>query len=198
MSLRADLEIIQQWIKPGSHVLDLGCGEGELLRHLRDHKQVQGYGLEIDPDKIKTCIQHGVNVLEQNLDKELNNFEDDSFDTVVMTQSLQAMHYPDRVLEDMLRIGHEGILTFPNFAHWRCRWHLGTKGRMPVSEFMPYTWYNTPNIHFCTFKDFEQLCRERNIKVLDRLVVDQTHQRSRLSGLWPNLMGEVAIYRISR
>jgi len=198
MSLRADLEIIQQWIKPGSHVLDLGCGEGELLRHLRDHKQVQGYGLEIDPEKIKTCIQHGVNVLEQNLDKELNNFEDDSFDTVVMTQSLQAMHYPDRVLEDMLRIGHEGILTFPNFAHWRCRWHLGTKGRMPVSEFMPYTWYNTPNIHFCTFKDFEQLCRERNIKVLDRLVVDQTHQRSWLSGLWSNLMGEVAIYRISR
>jgi len=198
MSLRADLEIIQQWIKPGSHVLDLGCGEGELLRHLRDHKQVQGYGLEIDPEKINACVEHGVNVLEQNLDKELNNFEDNSFDTVVMTQSLQAMHYPDRVLEDMLRIGHEGILTFPNFAHWRCRWYLGIKGRMPVSEFMPYTWYNTPNIHFCTFKDFEQLCRERNIKVLDRLVVDQTHQRSWLSGLWPNLLGEVAIYRISR
>ncbi len=198
MNLRADLEIIQQWIRPGSRVLDLGCGEGQLLRHLRDHKQVQGYGLEIDPDKISSCIRHGVNVMEQNLDESLDNFEDNSFDTVVMTQSLQAMHYPDRVLEDMLRIGHEGILTFPNFAHWRCRWYLGTKGRMPVSEFMPYTWYNTPNIHFCTFKDFEQLCRERNIKVLDRLVVDQTHQSSWLSGLWPNLLGEVAIYRVSR
>lgn len=198
MSLRADLDIIQEWIKPDSHVLDLGCGDGELLRYLRDTKRVQGYGLEIDPDKISACIRNGVNVIEQDLDKELDNFGDKTFDTVVMTQSLQAMHYPDRVLEDMLRIGKEGILTFPNFAHWRCRLYLSTKGRMPVSDFMPYTWYNTPNIHFCTFQDFEDLCRQRSIQILNRLVVDQTHQSSRLSALWPNLLGEIAIYRITR
>ncbi|HDZ56881.1 MAG TPA: methionine biosynthesis protein MetW [Pseudomonas xinjiangensis] len=196
--MRADLQIIQEWIKPNSHVLDLGCGDGELLRYLRDHKQVHGYGLEIDPDKITSCVRNGINVIEQDLDKELNNFGDKSFDTVVMTQSLQAMHFPDRVLEDMLRIGKEGILTFPNFAHWRCRLYLSGKGRMPVSEFMPYTWYNTPNIHFCTFQDFEDLCRSRSIQILDRLVVDQTHQSSWLSALWPNLLGEIAIYRITR
>lgn len=198
MTLRADLQIIEQWIRPNSHILDLGCGDGELLSYLRDSKGVHGYGLEIDPDKISACVRKGVNVIEQDLDKELDNFEDKSFDTVVMTQSLQAMHYPDRVLEDMLRIGKEGILTFPNFAHWRCRLYLGLRGEMPVSDFMPYTWYNTPNIHFCTFRDFEDLCRERSIQILDRLVVDQSHQAGRLSALWPNLLGEIAIYRVTR
>ncbi|QIB53117.1 methionine biosynthesis protein MetW [Pseudomonas sp. OIL-1] len=196
--MRADLQIIEQWIRPNSHILDLGCGDGELLSYLRDSKGVHGYGLEIDPDKISACVRKGVNVIEQDLDKELDNFEDKSFDTVVMTQSLQAMHYPDRVLEDMLRIGKEGILTFPNFAHWRCRLYLGLRGEMPVSDFMPYTWYNTPNIHFCTFRDFEDLCRERSIQILDRLVVDQSHQAGRLSALWPNLLGEIAIYRVTR
>ena len=198
MSLRADLQIIQQWIKPASHVLDLGCGNGELLHYLQNHKQVHGYGLEIDPDNINACIAKGVNVIEKNLDHSLDNFEDRSFDTVVMTQALQAVHYPDRILEDMLRIGREAILTFPNFGHWRCRLYLGLKGRMPVSEFMPYTWYNTPNIHFCTFTDFEKLCHERSVKILDRLVVDQTHRSSTLSAMWPNLLGEVAIYRVTR
>ncbi len=198
MSLRADLQIIQKWIQPGSRVLDLGCGEGELLHYLQHNRQVRGYGLEIDPDNINACIARGVNVIDKNLDHGLDNFEDRSFDTVVMTQALQAVHYPDRILEDMLRIGREAILTFPNFGHWRCRLYLGTKGRMPVSEFMPYTWYNTPNIHFCTFKDFEKLCHERSVRILDRLVVDQTHRSSRLSAMWPNLLGEVAIYRVTR
>ena len=198
MSLRADLQIIEQWIQPGSHVLDLGCGQGELLHYLQNNKDVHGYGLEIAPDNINACIAKGVNVIDKNLDLGLDNFADRSFDTVVMTQALQAVHYPDRILEDMLRIGREAILTFPNFGHWRCRLYLGLKGRMPVSEFMPYTWYNTPNIHFCTFKDFENLCHERSVKILDRLVVDQTHRSSTLSAMWPNLLGEVAIYRVTR
>lgn len=196
--MRADLEIIQQWIPENSRVLDLGCGDGELLAWLREHKNVSGYGLEIDPDKINACIEKGVNVVEQNLDLGLGNFASNSFDVVVMTQALQVVHYPDRILQEMLRVGRTCIITFPNFGHWRCRWYLATRGRMPVSDFMPYTWYNTPNIHFCTFKDFENLCHERSVKILDRLVVDQTHQSSRLSAMWPNLLGEVAIYRVTR
>ncbi|PTU74313.1 methionine biosynthesis protein MetW [Pseudomonas mangrovi] len=196
--MRADLDIIQEWIPAGSRVLDLGCGDGELLAWLRDNKQVSGYGLEIDPDNIARCIERGINVIEQDLDKGLGNFASDSFDVVLMTQALQAVDRPDEVLREMLRIGRQCIITFPNFGHWRCRWHLIRHGRMPVSEFLPYTWYNTPNIHFCTFKDFEALCREQHLRVLDRLAVDHQHRDSLSSRLWPNLLGEIGIYRVSR
>ncbi|MNF75529.1 Methionine biosynthesis protein MetW [compost metagenome] len=114
-----------------------------------------------------------------------------------MTQALQAVHYPDKILDEMLRVGRQCIITFPNFGHWRCRWYLATKGRMPVSDFMPYTWYNTPNIHFCTFEDFEALCSERRAQVLDRLAVDHLHRHGWASKLWPNLLGEIGIYRVS-
>jgi methionine biosynthesis protein MetW len=186
--MRADLDIIQEWIPAGSRVLDLGCGNGELLAWLRDHKQVSGYGLEIDPDNIAACIDKGVNVIEQNLDLGLGNFASDSFDMVVMTQALQAVHY---------RVGRQCIITFPNFGHWRCRWYLASKGRMPVSEFLPYTWYNTPNIHFCTFEDFERLCQESGARVLERLAVDRDHRHGWASRIWPNLLGEIGIYRVT-
>jgi len=195
--MRADLDIIQEWIPAGSRVLDLGCGDGDLLDWLRKHKQVTGYGLEIDPTHIANCVDKGINVIEQDLDQGLGNFASNSFDVVVMTQSLQALRYPDKVLREMLRVGRTCIITFPNFAHWRCRWYLATKGRMPVSEFLPYTWYNTPNIHFCTFKDFEALCREMKASVLDHLAVDHLHRDSPGSRLWPNLLGEIGIYRVS-
>jgi methionine biosynthesis protein MetW len=195
--VRADLEIIQDWIPAGSRVLDLGCGNGELLAWLRDNKQVTGYGLEIDPDNIAACVTKGVNVIEQNLDLGLGNFASNSFDVVVMTQALQAVQYPDKILEEMLRVGRQCIITFPNFGHWRCRYYLARNGRMPVSDFMPYTWYNTPNIHFCTFKDFEALCLERSVRVLDRLAVDHLHRHSLMSRMWPNLLGEIGIYRVS-
>ena len=178
-------------------VADLGCGNGELLAWLRDHKQVSGYGLEIDPDNIAACIDKGVNVIEQNLDLGLGNFASDSFDMVVMTQALQAVHYPDKLLKEMLRVGRECIITFPNFGHWRCRWYLASKGRMPVSEFLPYTWYNTPNIHFCTFEDFERLCQESGARVRERLAVDRDHKHGWASRLWPNLLGEIGIYRVT-
>jgi methionine biosynthesis protein MetW len=197
MSMRADLEIIQEWIPAGSRVLDLGCGDGELLAWLYANKNVSGYGLEIDPEKIAKCIAGGVNVIEQNLDEGLGNFADNSFDVVVMTQSLQALHYPDKVMAEMLRVGKTCIITFPNFGHWRCRWYLTTKGRMPVSEFLPYTWYNTPNIHFCTFEDFERLCLEQGARVEERLAVDHAHRHNLGSRLWPNLLGEIGIYRVS-
>jgi len=195
--MRADLDIIQEWIPAGSRVLDLGCGDGDLLYWLRENKQVTGYGLEIDPKQIANCVDKGINVIEQDLDQGLGNFASNSFDVVVMTQSLQALRYPDKVLREMLRVGRTCIITFPNFAHWRCRWYLATKGRMPVSEFLPYTWYNTPNIHFCTFRDFEALCREMQVSVRDHLAVDHQHRDSPISRLWPNLMGEIGIYRVS-
>ncbi|WP_462380763.1 methionine biosynthesis protein MetW [Pseudomonas sp. Marseille-QA0892] len=195
--MRADLDIIKDWIPTGSRVLDLGCGDGELLAWLGEHRDVSGYGLEIDPEKIERCLDRGVNVIEQNLDDGLGNFGSNSFDVVVMTQSLQALRYPDKVLSEMLRVGKHCIITFPNFGHWRCRVYLGGRGRMPVSDFLPYTWYNTPNIHFCTFEDFERLCRELRARVMDRLAVDRHHRHGAASRLWPNLFGEIGIYRIS-
>jgi len=196
--MRLDLALAEQWVKPGTRVLDLGCGDGELLAHLRDQFGVRGYGLEIDTDKITSSIHRGVNVIQQNLNLGLGNFRDASFDTVIMTQALQAVENPDLLLDDMLRVGREAIITFPNFAHWTTRFYLTLKGMMPVSDALPYTWYNTPNIHLCTFHDFDALCAAKNIVVLDRLAVDGGQQGSVLARLFPNLFGEIAIYRVTR
>ncbi len=195
---RADLDIIQAWIRPRARVLDLGCGSGELLHHLAQTRQVRGYGLEIEPQDIASCIDKGVSVIEQDLDQGLANFVDDSFDVVIMTQALQAVRRPDLVLDEMLRVGKETIVTFPNFGHWRARFYLALKGKMPVSKFLPYTWYNTPNIHFCTFKDFEALCRQKNIHIVKRTVVNSKHRGHWITNLWPNMLGEIAIYNVSR
>lgn len=196
--LRADLSIIQKWVKPGSLVLDLGCGEGHLLKYLKEEKGVRGYGLEINPENLTTCIRNGINVIEQNLDHGLSNFEDQCIDTVIMTQALQAVKRPDLLLDEMLRIGNEAIVTFPNFGYWRTRLYLLIKGRMPMSETLPYNWYDTPNIHMCTFRDFEILCHEKGIKILNRTVMDDQHQQHWSIGLWPGLLGEFAVYHIKR
>lgn len=196
--MRADLDIIREWIAPSTRVLDLGCGDGELLHHLIQQKQVRGYGLEIDHNNITTCISRGVNVIEKNIDEGLATLQDGSFDSVIMTQALQVMNHPDLIVEEMLRIGKECIVTFPNFGHWRARFYLAFRGQMPVSKFLPYTWYNTPNIHFCTFKDFEKLCVDQNIRILNRTVVDNEHRDRWWNHFWPNMLGEIAIYRITR
>ncbi len=197
-SMSFPTSLIDSWIAPNARVLDLGCGDGALLEQLTKDKNIRGYGLEIDAEQITQCVSRGVNVIEQNLDKGLSNFADNSFDTVVMTQTLQAVHYPDLVLDEMLRIGKECLVSFPNFGYWRTRLHLFTKGKMPVSNFMPYTWYDTPNIHFCTVNDFEELCHKKAIRILNRRVVNQHNESASIGVRWPNLFGATAIYRISK
>ncbi len=196
--LRADLLAIERWITPETQVLDLGCGDGALLDYLQRHKKVQGYGLEIDAVNIEQCINRGVNVIEQNLDEGLSNFSQDQFDTVIMTQALQAVKNPQQLLQEMMRIAQRGIITFPNFAYWRIRLQLLFNGRMPMSKSLPYHWYDTPNIHLCTFTDFEDLCRQLKLRVLNRRVVDNRYQRDGLNRLWPNFWGEIALYHVSR
>ena len=198
MELRTDLAIISQWIKPGSRVLDLGCGDGTLLKYLQENRQVSGYGLENDDDNVTRCIKAGINVIHTDLDAGLADFQTNAFDYVIMTQTLQAMHYPDHLLEEMLRTGRQGIVTFPNFAHWYNRLQLALGGKMPMSRNLPNPWYNTPNIHLCTVTDFEKLCAERNIHILQRTMVNHAHRYSIGDHLLPNLLGRNALYRFER
>jgi methionine biosynthesis protein MetW len=194
--LRPDLALITGWIEPGARILDLGCGDGTLLAHLARSRKVRGYGLEIDPDNIARCLEAGVNVIESDLDDGLRDFKDGSFDYVVMTQALQAMQRPDHVVSEILRVGRTGIVTFPNFGHWRVRLALA-RGRMPTTPALPDEWYSTANIHLCTVADFEDLCDERGWSIRQRKLMN--HRRTDgggALGLMPNLLAEVALYML--
>jgi methionine biosynthesis protein MetW len=191
-ALRDDLALISEWIPPYSRVLDLGCGRGDLLLHLQN-QGAQSYGLDIDPNNIATCIERGLQVIQTDLDEGLRDFDDHSFDVVVLTQTLQALQRPDQLLAEMLRVGRRVIVTFPNFGHWRVRWAL-LRGQMPVTPSLPERWYDTPNIHFCTVTDFESLCHERGWPIVRRALMSR-HLKDR--AWWPNLFSEVAMYELS-
>ncbi|VAW71232.1 Methionine biosynthesis protein MetW [hydrothermal vent metagenome] len=198
MNLRPDLKIPSQWINDNSHVLDLGCGDGSLLKYLHDKSNVSGYGIEINHSNIVECIKKGVNVIQNDLDAGLSVFEDDTFDYVLLTQTLQAIWNPDKLIEDMLRVGREAIITFPNFGHWKSRINLAFGGRMPVTRSLPHRWYSTPNIHLCTIRDFEKLCQHMKISVVKRTVVNAAHKQTLATRWFPNLLGEIALYHIRR
>ena len=196
--MRPELELISDWIRPGARVLDLGCGDGALLAYLCQHRQVTGYGLEIDAANLVQCIRIGVNVIHADLEAGLADFGDGSFDYVIMTQTLQAVRRTEALLDEMLRVGRQGIVTFPNFGFWRCRMQIALQGLMPVVKTLPYQWYDTPNIHLFTLHDFEQLCQHKRIDILQRMVLDHAHRPRLGPKLWPNLLGEIALYRLGR
>lgn len=191
--LRPDLAMICDWIPEGARVLDLGCGDGQLLAYLMATRGVRGYGLEIDEPLITACIRAGVNVIESDIDDGLRDFRSGSFDVVIMTQALQALARPDQAVADMLRVGRRAIVTFPNFGHWRVRGSM-LMGRMPLTPALPARWYDTPNIHLCTVADFEALCAERGWPIRDRRLLDRSHREGRRIGLAPNLFAEIALY----
>ena len=190
---RYDYDVITQWIEPGEKVLDLGCGDGELLRHLMTVRQVQGYGVENDPDKLLGSVNNGVNVIQMDLEKGLVGLEDGFFDHVIMSLSLQAMHNTQGILHEMLRVGREAVVSFPNFGYWRHRQSI-LNGRMPVSESLPHQWFNTPNVRFFTIADFDALCEMNGIAVRERLAFDE----GKLMLDEPNFLASVAVYRLGR
>ncbi len=190
LARRPDLATIAQWVRPDARVLDLGCGDGMLLRYLWKERGAQGYGVEIDDAKVGASVKNDVNVLQMNLESGLSAFGDGSFDYVVLSQTLQAMRHTEAIMREMLRVGREAIVSFPNFGHWSGRLQV-LAGRMPVSESLPHEWYNTPNLHLCTIADFEDLAADLGMKILERVVL----HKGRAVHTLPNLRGSLAIYR---
>jgi methionine biosynthesis protein MetW len=190
---RPDFEAIAGWIRPGSEVLDLGCGDGSLLAYLRETRSAHGYGVEISDANIVACVKNRVNVIQMDLEAGLSGFDDDSFDYVILSLTLQAMRRTERILKEILRVGKEGIVSFPNFGHWTHRLQIAM-GRMPVSKHLPYQWFDTPNVHLCTLKDFETFCTQHGIRILDRRVLGNGGAVRTL----PNLLGSLAVYRFEQ
>jgi methionine biosynthesis protein MetW len=193
MSDLKTMEVIAQLVPKGSRVLDLGCGNGALLAHLRDTRQCNGYGIEIADDNVLACTQRGVNVIQLNLEEGLAIFEDQSFDVVLQLDTMQHLRHTERLLRETARVGRVGVISFPNFAHWPNRLRVAT-GRMPVTKALPYQWYDTPNIRVGTFTDCEVLLRKDGFQVLDAFGM----QDGRAVRRFPNLMASVAVFKFQR
>jgi len=193
MMQRYDYELIQSWIPERSRVLDLGCGDGVLLAGLAATNAASGYGIEIDDANVLASVKNGVNVIQDDIERGLSAFGDNTFDFVILSQTLQAMKNAERVLNEMLRVGREGIVTFPNFGYWRHRLDI-LRGHMPVSKTLPHQWYDTPNIHLCTVKDFEDLCVRVGAQILDERVI----HGGRTVNVLPNLFGSLGVFRFRR
>ncbi len=190
--------VIESWVKQESRVLDLGCGDGSILETLKEKKAIQGYGVEIDEENIQACLIKGLEVIEQNIDEGLANFKDKSFDTVLVSQTIQVLKNPKKSLDEITRIGNQSIIVIPNFGHWRSRLTVFLGGKMPVTKSLPEKWYETPNIHLCTIDDFELLCKELDILIEEKKILNSRGQVSGFSSVWSNLLGSSIIYRLSK
>jgi len=195
---RIDYNVIARLVPEGKDVLDLGCGDGFLLEKLQNEKNVKGKGIEISEVGVKQCIRRGLTVLQGDIDDGLTDYPDKSFDIVILNQTLQAVKKPDLVLFEMLRVGEKGIVGLPNFGYWKLRASLLLKGKMPKTKVLPYEWYNTPNIHLCTIKDFNAFCRVNGIKIEKRIFLSTERGGRIFRGSAPNLFAENAIFIISR
>lgn len=190
---RPDFAAIATLVKAGAKVLDLGCGDGSLLRYLRDTRDIHGYGVEISDENVQACFNNGINVIQNDLESGLSSFGSGSFDYVILSQTLQAMRHTENLIKEMMRVSKEGIVSFPNFGYWKNRLQV-LSGYMPVSEVLPYQWFDTPNIHLCTLGDFERFCRQHGANILERRIMNGDHQIS----FAPNLFGMLAFYRFER
>ncbi len=201
-SIRVDLQLVADMIEPGSRVLDVGCGEGALLEYLWHFKQVDGRGIELSMAGVRAAVAAGLSVIQGDADTDLKDYPADAFDYVVLSQTLQATWDPRHVIEEMLRIGRHAVVSFPNFGHWRMRLGLLFRGRMPVTEHLPHQWYNTPNIHLCTIKDFFQLCAELGVTIERCVPLDAAGRalpwKSTGALAMANLMGEQAVFLIRK
>jgi len=191
---RPDFDLIAAWIEPGHRVLDLGCGDGTLLKHLIDTRGVQGWGVEIDDANILAAIRNGINVILGNLEKGLDEFADQAFDHVVLSRTLQTVRHTEGILREMLRVGREAVISFPNFAYWK-NLRSVLEGRMPVSEDLPYQWYDSPNVRFFTLLDFEALCERMGLIIRERSVLDEQGNPVEKD---VNFLGSLAVYRLTR
>jgi len=197
---RVDLLSISQMVERGARVLDVGCGDGELLRLLAETRDVDARGIELSQRGVNDCVAKGLFVVQGDADTDLVDYPDDAFDYVILSQTLQATRQPRRVLEQMLRIGRRAIVSFPNFGHWRIRWQLATKGRMPVTKNLSYSWYDTPNIHFCTIRDFVALTEEIDARIERAVALDSAGASVGVSAPWWvwNMFGEQAVFVLER
>jgi methionine biosynthesis protein MetW len=197
---RVDHLAIAELVAPGTRVLDVGCGDGQLLKLLEETRGVDGHGVEIGQKNVNECVARGLSVVQGDADTDLVDYPDDAFDYVILSQTLQATHRPRDVLEQLLRIGRKAIVSFPNFGHWRTRGLLAFTGRMPVSKSLPYSWYDTPNIHFCTIRDFVELCREIHARIEKATALRADGSRLAFNApmwIW-NLLGQQAVFLLSR
>ncbi|WP_341743815.1 methionine biosynthesis protein MetW [Azonexus hydrophilus] len=195
---RPDFDVIAGWVEPGHRVLDLGCGDGALLKHLIETRNVQGWGVDIEDANVLAALRNGINVIQSNLENGLKDFADDAFDHVVLSRTLQTVRHTEGILREMLRVGREAVVSFPNFAYWQ-NLRSVLDGRMPVSEDLPYQWYDSPNVRFFTLLDFEALCAQMGLTIVERRVLDEAGEIIQAESPRDlNFLGSLAVYRLTR